>query len=520
MLLPLRRHASLLLAAACVIAYVGGTYRFAVLDHRTSREEVQIGAMPAWLLLPAPPGDRAPAAVAAAPLPPVVIVQHGFSASRQAMSWIVRGLARNGFAVLASDFHGHGQNSVPFGLRDDLSDDLDSLVRYARSRPDVDGRHIALVGHSMGAFAVYRYALHHPDIDAVVPISGTAGGGDMQLPHNVLLVDATGDPAAIRHASRVTMRYLTGRAGVTLSSTEGDFGERAARRFVEVPGHDHVTILFSEVPVRETVGWLRRTWAMPAAAFEPAPPGMLGAGCIAVGAGLLLFFPIAGWLATALRCARPVGNPARGAAWMALASAVGAGVVLLAGVPVSFVPLIAGSELVSFLFLAGVFIAAAVWLRRRPWRDGGTPNAVVRSVLLGSAAFAVIYATCGTSVSRLFFNLLLTRQRAAWFVVIALLCLPLGIGLETGLRGTGGWRVVARTLAAKLFLLMGLTTAIAVGAMPSVIGLMLPSLAVVFLVTDAVAARLYVVSGSAVASGVLTALMLAWLPAAIFPLGS
>ena len=73
---------------------------------------------------------------------------------------------------------------------------------------------------------------------------------------------------------------------------------------------------------------------------------------------------------------------------------------------------------------------------------------------------------------------------------------------------------------AKALILIGLTIAInTFGTLPPVIGLMIPSLAIVLPIIEAVAARLYTVSGSALASGVLTALFLAWIPAAIFPIG-
>ncbi len=563
--LPQRRRAQVCLALLCLIVFAGASYRFTSLDRAYYREEVRIGAMPAWLALPVPPpvgrfGPPDPPS----PLPPVVIVQHGFSASRQAMGWIVRGLVRNGFAVLAADFRGHGQNPTSFNYAE-LSDDIANLIAYAQRRPEVDGQHIALVGHSMGAHAVYDYALRHADIDAVVPISGSAPEGSTQRPHNVLLIDAGGDPERIRLMSRAAMIRLTGRAGVALDVTDGDLRAGTGRRFVEVPRNDHVTILFSETPVREIVDWLRGTWNLPPALFQPAPPGLVAAGLIAVIAGLLVFFPVAGFLAAALLRARPLpGAPeiaskltdnrlgddrqqthviahagvgsvvcpsavccptgletassAPGGVWMVAVAVVVAGIALLGGTPLSFMPFVAGNELASFFLLAGALYA--VWLRWRRPPAAGAASERFRAVLLGIVAFAVVYATFGVAVTRLFFNLLLDGQRCLWFVCVSILFLPLGIGLESALRPAGGGRAVARSLAAKGLLLAGLALAIFVfGTLPPVIGLMIPSLAIILPIIEAVAARLYAVSGSPIASGVLTALFLAWIPAAIFPIG-
>jgi hypothetical protein len=304
-----------------------------------------------------------------------------------------------------------------------------------------------------------------------------------------------------------------------LGVIHGDLTEGTARRFVEVPGNDHVTILFSEAPVREIVEWLRGTWGLPAEPVQSSPPGMLPEGLIGMLTGLLVFFPLAGFLAAAILRVRPVpGTSEPGAVWMAGVAGLVAGVALFGGTPLSFMPFVGGNELASFFLIAGALYA--VWLR---WRQPPVDSAWserLRAVLLGIAAFAMVYATFGTAVARLFFNLTLDSQRFGWFVVVAILFLPLGIGLESALRPAGGGRAVVRSLMAKALILIGLTIAInTFGTLPPVIGLMIPSLAIVLPIIEAVAARLYTVSGSALASGVLTALFLAWIPAAIFPIG-
>ncbi len=513
------RRVNVLLGVFFLIVFATGSHRLATIDRRYYREEVRIDAMPAWLVLPvAPPTDRFGPPEPSSPPPLLVIVQHGFSASRQAMSWLVRGLVHNGFAVLAADFRGHGQNATPFNFSG-LGDDIASLIEYAGTRPEVDAHRIALVGHSMGAAAVYLYAVQHEGIDAVVPISGSGLGGGTSNPRNALLILASNDPQRIHVMSRAAMSRLSGTAVGALPAASGDLAAGTARRLVEVPGHDHVSILFSEVPVREIVDWLRGTWSLPAAPFQAAPPGILREGIITILTGFLIIFPLAGFLAGAVLRTRPIpGAPKRGAVWVLGASMLVAGVVLFGGTPLSFLPYAAGNELVSFFLIAGGVYAVWVgWGRTpmvQPWSER------LRAALLGAAAFAVVYATYGVAVSRVFFNITLSGQRSAWFAVVAVMFLPLGIGLEVALRPPGDWRAVLRSLAAKLLILVGLTVAINdFGTLPPVIGLMIPALAITLPLMEAVAARLYTVSGNPVASGVFTALFLAWFPAAIFPIG-
>ena len=507
-----------MIACVFLLALAHSTSQLTATERAQYLEEVQIGSMPAWLVLPQPaPTDRFGPPDPLTPKPPVVIVAHGFSASRQAMSRLVRTLARNGFAVLAGDFRGHGQNSAPFN-RFELSADLDRLIAYAKSRPEVDGTHIALAGHSMGAFAVYSYALEHRNIDAVIPISGSAAGGDRTRPRNALLIVASGDPERIRTGSRDAMTRLTGGQWVAGGPPMGDRAAGTARDLVEIPGHDHVSILFSDDAARHIVEWLRGTWDLEAKTFVPTPGSVTRDGLVAIASGLFLFFPLVGFLgAGLLRLRPPPGAPRPGAIVMTAIATIVAGVVLFAGVPLSFLPFAAGNQLQSFYLIAGAIYW--LWVRRQPRDSHGDWSDRLRAVALGIAAFALVYSTFGAATSRVFFNVMMSEQRMIWFVVTAPLFMPLGLGLEAALRPPGGMRATARSLAAKALLVVGMVIAINVfGTLPPVIGLMVPSFIIVLPIVEALAAALYTVSGNTTASGVLTALMLAWLPAAIFPI--
>lgn len=510
---------NVLLAVFFLLVLAEASHRLTQMQSTHYREEVRIGAMPASLILPvAPPADRSGPPEPPSPRPPVVIVQHGFSENRQSMNWIARALARNGFAVLTADFRGHGQNPTPFS-RGDLNEDIAQLIAYARTRPEVDASRIALVGHSMGAAAVYQYSLEDENVAAVIPISGSVLVGDPQWPRNVLLLYASGDPIRIQQQDRALMARLTGLSPDLARSAPSDLAAGTARRLIEVRGYDHVTILFADEAVRNIISWLRGTWDLADVAFVPPPVRELREGVIATLAGLLLFFPLAGMLAAGILHVRvPPASAARGAVWVAAVAPLIGGSALFAGVPLSFLPYAAGNQLLSFLLVSGVVMA--VWLGRN--RSGSVTDWSHRSreVLLGITAFGLVYATAGLALSRLFFDLTLSSQRFGWFVAAALLLLPLGVSLEAALRPPGGGANVLRSLAAKAFIVVGLVVGIYLfGTLPPVIGLMIPAFALFLPIVEALAARLYTVSGSVVASGVLTTLLLAWLPAAIFPIG-
>jgi pimeloyl-ACP methyl ester carboxylesterase len=98
------------------------------------------------------------------------VVAHGFTLSWQRPQvWrIASQLARAG-GVVAFDFRGHGRSGGLSTLGDLEVKDLDVAVAWAR---ELGYRRIAVVGFSMGASVVVRYAGLTGGVDAVVSVSG------------------------------------------------------------------------------------------------------------------------------------------------------------------------------------------------------------------------------------------------------------------------------------------------------------------------------------------------------------
>jgi len=99
-----------------------------------------------------------------------IIVAHGFTLSWQRPSvWrVIRRMNRFG-GVLSFDFRGHGRSGGASTLGDREIKDLEVVVAYAR---ELGYTRVALVGFSMGASIVLRYAGLIGGADAVVSVSG------------------------------------------------------------------------------------------------------------------------------------------------------------------------------------------------------------------------------------------------------------------------------------------------------------------------------------------------------------
>ena len=142
---------------------------------------------PFYTLFPKPVAER----------PPAVVLIHGFTGDRVLMSGLARRLAENGYAVLAIDVNGHGENRNPFNggkaESDSLRANVKNAVDYLRDNQLVDGSRIVVMGHSMGAGAALDYATHDPNLKGAVMISGGWALGP-ERPKNALFIFAENDP--------------------------------------------------------------------------------------------------------------------------------------------------------------------------------------------------------------------------------------------------------------------------------------------------------------------------------------
>lgn len=88
-------------------------------------------------------------------------------------------LGRRGIAVLRLDDRGvNGSDRGPTSATSrDFSDDIRAGIAYLRTRPEIDGDRVALVGHSEGGIIAPMIAATDPRLKAIVLLAGTASPG-------------------------------------------------------------------------------------------------------------------------------------------------------------------------------------------------------------------------------------------------------------------------------------------------------------------------------------------------------
>jgi dienelactone hydrolase len=468
---------------------------------------------------------------------PVVVLAHGFSANKGAMSSLARRLARGGYGVIALDFRGHGENPRPFERsfagtpEDGLAQDLDRAVLYARTSARFDGQRIAVVGHSMGGGVALAYASREPKLAATVAISAGWGADGPYTPPNVLLIWSSNDPVALRDGARATGARLAGLEQLVLDRTYGEAARGTAVRLSEVGG-DHLFILYSGEAADRILTWLR-------GALGPGdPPSGSGDGRIAWALLALLTWGVLFWGLPALlapilpRAELPPGESAPSGSGGSFArvgpfarlgllvASLGVAALLLSATdpasdrgPASFIPLLVARDLVALLGLAGVLLCVWLALGRRISLGGlREPRTWVAALLMAGFGYVGLHSALSPFVD---------AWLSPWRLVPALLCavalLPFFGALEWLLRGSGRTGVWL-PIAGRVLVLLALAAAALFGLVSFVVLLGLAGFALLFAVLELGAQRLWRASPSPWTLALFQSIWLGVAFAASFPL--
>jgi dienelactone hydrolase len=460
-----------------------------------------------------------------AELPPAVVLVHGFSGDREIMSTLARRIARNGYAVLSIDVRGHGANRNPFADSIDggsLRKDVRRAVTFLRHYPFVDGSKIVVMGHSMGAGATLDYASHDPNLAGAVMISGGWNLGPVR-PKNALFIFAQRDPYdAIQGTSKALAAHLAGVPQIELGKTYGDFTQGTAVEAVRVAGVDHVQIVASPRAAATIIGWLDSTFAKPrTGALDLSDPRRAASG-VAMVLFVILLVPI-GRIAGTFAGQWPE-RPAGREGWIGIAimgATLVAAMPLIAMVPpAAILSLVVGDSQVSLFAVAGlIMVTGLLWYGRVGW-DRVRVRVRERSgaVLVASlVAFAAIYVGLN-AVSITFHRMALTPERTLFWILATLISLPFWFGFELLVRR--GALAISTTQAAvgRIVILLLMALGVILRVLPFVLMLVLPSLALLFVMMEIFAASAYSASRNLALIAIVEAAWFVWVIAATSPI--
>jgi dienelactone hydrolase len=457
---------------------------------------------------------------AASERPPAIVLIHGFMADRKFMSVLARRLAENGYAVLAIDVRGHGENSNPFtgGVGDAgaLRNDVRQAVDYLRQSPFVDGSRIAVMGHSMGAGATLDYASHDPHLKAAVMISGGWQLGP-ERPKNALFIFAEGDPDMIRDTSPALASRVANVAQIELGKTYGDFAQENAVEAIRVPGVDHVTIMYSAAATIEIVKWLDSSFGTTRTGAVETADARLGATGIALLLFVILLVPmgilcgsmVTGW----------TGERNESPGWVGLVilgGALIAAMPIAAANPASFTPVVIGDIQLSWFGVAGLIMVGVLALSHTlDWervRQGGGAT-----ILVAIGGFALAYV-CQVAMSVTFHHQSLSPERLMVMGMACVLLFPFWMGFELLVRRGGVAISTVWALLGRILIVVLMAAGVSLGVLPFFLMLILPIIVVNFVMIEIFSAAAYSASRNLTLIAVFETLWFAWLIAGPSPI--
>ncbi len=457
----------------------------------------------------------------AAERPPAVVLIHGFSSDRVNSSALARRIAQNGYGVLAIDVRGHGENRNSFvesqsghGLREDVK----NAVEFIRQSNLVDGSRIVVMGHSMGAGAALDYATRDANLKGSVMISGGFNLEGPEHPRNTLFIFAESDPEFIKETSTLIAAHLAGADKIELGKVYGDVANGTAVEAIQVPGVDHVRIIWSADAAGSIVRWLDSVCGVKRAG-EPnlAEPRLT-----------LILFCLPLFIFLLIPIGRVCGGitqmwerrPADATGWLGLLAiliALFAAMALNANAPqADFLSLLEGHVIMSWLSIAGALLVILLAIRH-PDELRRLGNGVGATIFAAALAFGAIVVLNGSYEVALH-RTALTPERLLVTLASALLILPFFLSFELILRrGTTTMATVLGSLG-RVLLVVTIVVGLGLGTIPFVLGLVLPVFVILFVMFEVFAASVYSVSGNLLLIAIVESLWFARTAALSWPI--
>jgi hypothetical protein len=277
-----------------------------------------------------------------------------------------------------------------------------------------------------------------------------------------------------------------------------------------------MTILWSDFALSEIVAWLDAAFGR-APRAAPANPDPRGPVVALLGGLMLLVLPGFGLLLGRLApTTEHLPDSRRPQGLGLLAGALVATLPLAAtGNPGAILSIEVGDVVAYHFALAGIVLLIALYLRDRAQFVSlfAAPGRSLLVAALGMIGIFVLLQPFGAY----FHRLTLTPERMAVFVLAGLAFLPLELATQTLLRRGRPLSAALYAASGRALILLALIVGVVAGVLPPVVMLMVPALAIVFVLIEVLAASIYLASRNLLAIAALDAAWIALIVAAIMP---
>jgi pimeloyl-ACP methyl ester carboxylesterase len=353
-----------------------------------------------------------------------VLLLHGISANKKIMSYLARGFAEQGLRVYVPDLPGHGRTPGPFSpARAEQCGE--ALLRELLARGMINADRTILAGHSMGGAIAVRIASRVP-VAGLIAISPAP----MRAAHGV-----TAEKLLFNEPPALPAHSLVMVGSLELESMRWNAADLVATRndgttiYVEIPSATHVSILFNSNAMRSAQASSAQVLQLPPPTALPSHLPLIGA--LGGFVGILL---IAGpYLREATGKNRSEENAATGpvVSTRKLFLEFAAGSVLIVFLlrfwtPLKAIGLFQGDYLASFLLLFGALLVVIHW----SWVRSAL-SSFPRHLLAGGLSGIVLLLIATAWFDLTFYEAWLTGAKGARFPFLVLALLPYHMAEET-----------------------------------------------------------------------------------------
>jgi hypothetical protein len=185
------------------------------------------------------------------------------------------------------------------------------------------------------------------------------------------------------------------------------------------------------------------------------------------------------------------------------------------GTPGKGIPLEVADVVVMHLFITGVLLWVAFSLRTGSM--GGMLDRPLGAFIAAAVGLLAIYV-CLMPFGVIGHRLTLTPERTAAFVLLAVLLVPFTTVFHFGLRRGSLLRSTLFSIAGRVLVLAILALGAISGVSSGVVMLMMPILAVLFVLVEILSVFIYRNGGNTTAAALVEAGWLAWIFAAVLPI--
>lgn len=184
-------------------------------------------------------------------------------------------LTRNGIGVLRYDDRGTFASKGNFSKSTtfDFATDVESAVNYLKTRPEIDLKHIGLIGHSEGGIIAPMVAVKSKDVSFIVLMAGTGvSGGDLLLRQQEQIGSASGIKAEdLKKSEEInTLAYKIIQNTTDSTKLTNDLKAFIKSKFNEIPGMAVPKGMTEDEMIDSQVALLISPWMLNFIRYNPA----------------------------------------------------------------------------------------------------------------------------------------------------------------------------------------------------------------------------------------------------------